>query len=126
MSRRPPEKLSAVTSSSSVTFFPQGLSALAFNMLRGGGGVWGVASKASDRVQLNLLLINHRHPCSGGRGINRRRAVTVVVCGRRSKVNLVARCSEWMEVPPLEGGGGIGMEKSDYKRTIDHSAAAPS
>lgn len=117
MSRRPTEKLSAVTASSSVTFFPRGLSDLAFNMLGGG-----VASKASDRAQVNLLLINHRYLCSGGRGINRRRAVTVV-CGRRRKVNLVVRCSEWIEVPPAEGG--VGMEKRDYKRTIDHIAGAP-
>lgn len=74
----------------------------------------GEASKASDRAQVNLLLINHRYLCSGGggRGINRRRSVTVV-CGRCRKVNLVVRCSEWMEVPPPleggEGGGGVGM-----------------
>lgn len=49
-----------------------------------------------------------------------------VVCGRRRKVNLVVRCSEWMEVPPpLEGGGWCGEKKRDYKRTIDHVAASP-
>lgn len=68
----------------------------------------GEASKASDRAQVNLLLINHRYLCGGGRGINRRRAVTVV-CGRRGKVNLVVRCGEWMEVPPPpEAGVGMG------------------
>lgn len=72
-----------------------------------GGG----ASKASGRARVNPLLINHRYLCGGGRAINRRRAVTVV-CGRRTKVNLVVRCSEWMEVPPpLEGGGWCGGKK---------------